>query len=148
MEEDSSPRIEIFRKIYAKRSREREMDYETKSCSKPFSQPVSFQRINRNFATREEIRGRSSTTIDNLRGDRALDVKREEGVSGERKKGKKKKRVRYLSKEEERSEKESSEWKVITQRNRKGMMIYTDYRYILKRRNCESINGKERNFVT
>lgn len=26
------------------------------------------------------------------------------------------------------------------------MMIYTDYRYILKRRNCESINGKERNF--
>lgn len=82
-----------------------------------------------------------------MRGDRALDVK-EEGVSGERKKGKKKKRVRYLSKEEERSEKESSEWKVITQRNRKGMMIYTDYRYILKRRNCESINGKERNFVT
>lgn len=76
-----------------------------------------------------------------------LNVKREEGVSGERKKGKKKKkRVRYLSKEEERSEKESSEWKVITQRNRKGMMIYTDYRYILKRRNCESINGKERNF--
>lgn len=64
------------------------MDYETKSCSKPFSQPVSFQRINRNFATREEIRGRSSTTIDNLRGDRALDVKREEGVSGEKEKRK------------------------------------------------------------
>ncbi len=70
------------------------------------------------------------------------------GSPEKRKKGKKKKRVRYLSKEEERSEKESSEWKVITQRNRKGMMIYTDYRYILKRRNCESINGKERNFVT
>lgn len=131
-----------------------EMDYETRSCSNrtflstfPSSARARERSNGLTALTRSEIsqRERKSVTQGSCDRQRSITIHEkldekwrnliasEEGVSGgwekSEKEKKKKKRVRYLSKEEERSEKESSEWKVITRsmRNRKGMMIYTDY---------------------